>query len=592
MGPPGHLYQKMHTQSVNIWLLSTTCTERPGEPPTPLCAASKNINTGELLKWTQHHSSSDPIYTFGPDDLVVAYAAESAGKFIRMMNWHMPKQCLDLHPLFRCSTNRFDAPDSENNLLSALIHFNLPGMASVENPNMQNLARRGGTYTEEEMSELVKDCMTNVNALEMLFPKLCNSVALPQAQIMASYSMTAVSAMELAGIPIHQALLDSIISSKDDILRRLITQVDADFGVFSGRNVDEQKFRAFIERERMSWSRTPSGRLRLDNDAFKTGAKFYPKVVPLAEVVKTIGAFGSIRPQSTGSDGRIRSPVKPFASITGRNQPSPATHPYCWPRWLRQLVRPRSGKAILEFDFAQQEHLIAAALSRDATMLRACRTKEPYLALGILSGRLPMNATKASHPIEREQYKTASLAMQYQCTPHGLAQCGFEPAMAKMLHDDHHRLYATYHNWCVEQTDSFMLGGRLTTPFGWTIHKNSNSSAFSLRHKLRSIASWSVQSAGSDILRLAAISLVERGFCLIAPVHDCVVVECDEEIANDVAIEASKLMQDACEVVLDGETCRVEVKVILPSHDIMTHNVPDMFRRVVSMLPSNDPPYA
>jgi hypothetical protein len=51
-------------------------------------------------------------------------------------------------------------------------------------------------------------------------------------------------------------------------------------------------------------------------------------------------------------------------------------------------------------------------------------------------------------------------------------------------------------------------------------------------------------------------------------------------------------MQLACQVVLGGETCRVDVKITLPTNDILAGPMPDMLRRIVSLLPMEVSRYA
>lgn len=397
--------------------------------------------------------------------------------------------------------------------------------------------------------------------------------------------------MQSAGIPLENKLLLRILAEKDNIRSRLIDQVDANYGVYTDGSFNYSKFQSYVEARRIQWPRTTSGRLRTGEQTFKDYSASYPELAPLAELMKTLGAFKNIQP-STGSDCRNRTSVRPFASMTGRNQPSTTTSVSCWPKCFRALVCPPSGRAIIELDFGQQEWLIAAALARDARMIAAYRSGDPYLATGINSGQLPLGATKDSHPTERERFKIAALSIQYQCTAHGLAPRVGGYAMANKLIEDHRFLYTTYHRWCAEQIDRVMFNSPLTTPCGWTIRKGLMTSSFALKHKLKSIASWSVQATGSDILRIATIALVEHGFCVIAPVHDAIFIECDLDEVDDVVREATRHMQLACELVLGGEKCRVDAKITLPTNDILAGPMPDMLRRIVSLLPKEDGLYA
>src|SRR5262245_47978630 len=90
-----------------------------------------------------------------------------------------------------------------------------------------------------------------------------------------------------------------------------------------------------------------------------------------------------------GADARARCMLSPFSTVTGRNAPKSSEFIFAYPAWLRSLVRPAPGRGIASVDWCAQEHGLAAALSRDAHMMRAYQTGDPYLALAIDSGRAP-----------------------------------------------------------------------------------------------------------------------------------------------------------------------------------------------------------
>lgn len=53
-------------------------------------------------------------------------------------------------------------------------------------------------------------------------------------------------------------------------------------------------------------------------------------------------------------------------------------------------------------------------------MKEAYRSGDPYLTFAKQAGVVPANGTKNSHPNEREQFKTAALAVQYGMAAAGL----------------------------------------------------------------------------------------------------------------------------------------------------------------------------
>jgi hypothetical protein len=72
--------------------------------------------------------------------------------------------------------------------------------------------------------------------------------------------------------------------------------------------------------------------------------------------------------RATGVDGRNRALLSPFASKTGRNQPSTTKFIFGLSAWSRGLIQAAPGHGVAYIDWCQQEFGIAAALSRDVTV--------------------------------------------------------------------------------------------------------------------------------------------------------------------------------------------------------------------------------
>ena len=185
----------------SVWVVDFEYRQREGENPEPWCAVGLNLVGGEQRVWRCAGATHAPVYTAGPCDLVVAFAAEAEGGCIRALGWPMPAHCIDLRALFLAEANTFGLMP-RGSLLEALAHYNLPGMATVEKDAMRELAIRGAPFTTAEMADLVGYCREDVMATARLLGKLWNGkVALPHALLMGRYTLGAVSAMERTGIP-------------------------------------------------------------------------------------------------------------------------------------------------------------------------------------------------------------------------------------------------------------------------------------------------------------------------------------------------------------------------------------------------------
>ena len=78
---------------------------------------------------------------------------------------------LDLYCEFRNATNGRELPAGRG-LLGALVYHGLDSIAADEKQDLRELAMRGGLYTERERESLLDYCLSDVNALAKLLPKM------------------------------------------------------------------------------------------------------------------------------------------------------------------------------------------------------------------------------------------------------------------------------------------------------------------------------------------------------------------------------------------------------------------------------------
>ena len=132
-----------------------------------------------------------------------------------------------------------------------------------------------------------------------------------------------------------------------------------------------------------------------------TERQAYPAVSPLRELRSSLSEL-HLGDLAVGKDGRNRCLLSPFRARSSRNQPSNTRFIFGPAVWLRGLIKPSEGAGIAYVDWRQQEFGIAAALSGDQLMQAAYRSGDPYLAFAKQAGAVPADATKDSHPNNRE----------------------------------------------------------------------------------------------------------------------------------------------------------------------------------------------
>src|SRR5262249_12538597 len=148
---------------------------------------------------------------------------------------------------------------------------------------------------------------------------------------------------------------------------------------------------------------------------------------------------------AVGSDGKNCCLLSAFAAKTGRNQPSNSRFIFGPSKWLRCLIQPPPGFAVAYCDWEQQEIAIAAALSGDVNMQAAYNSADFYLSTAKLAGAAPVDATKKTHKVIRDQFKSVCLGVLYGLWIHGLAdRLGESTARARELLDMHRQAYPKF----------------------------------------------------------------------------------------------------------------------------------------------------
>lgn len=537
-----------------IWLVDFEFRAVGGDVPEPHCLVAREHRSGRTLRlWGEELRQPSPPYPIGAEALFVAYYASAELGCHRALGWPMPRWVLDLYPEFRNSVNGLRT-EAGFGLLGALLHHGIPSIAAMEKEEMRDLAIRGGPFTPDERRGLLEYCETDVVALDRLLPAMAPTLDLPRALLRGRF-MAAAAEMEWNGIPIDVPLFEELVERWDEIKAGLIETVDRDYGVFENGHFKLDLFQRYLAEREIPWGRTPSWRLKLDDDYFKEQARSWPHLEPLRQLRSTLSQF-RVADLPVGSDGRNRALLSAFGSRSSRNQPSNAKFIFGAPSWMRGLVRPEPGRALIYLDFAQQEIAIAAALSGDPALQDAYRSGDVYLAFAKQAGIVPSTATAETHKHARDLCKACVLGTNYGQQAQGLGRRLRIPrAEAQLLLTRHRETYPQFWAWSDANENAGLLGGSLQTVFGWTLHNGANVNPRTLRN-------FPMQANGAEMMRLACIAMMDAGVQLLAPVHDAVLVETGLDSVGDTLATARRLMVEASEAVLPGFPLRVDAEVI------------------------------
>ncbi|MFZ0714258.1 DNA polymerase, partial [Mycobacterium sp.] len=499
-----------------VWLLDFEFISESGSSPVPVCMVARELVTNKLIRLWQGDLGSEPPFPIDDDTLFVAYFASAELGCFLQLGWPIPPRVLDLFTEFRNETNGLALPAGRG-LLGALSYHGIPAITAEQKHTERDLVLRGGPWSTTERRRILDYCQSDVDVMAPLLERILPAITshpkgFGQALLRGRY-MAAVARMERTGVPIDVDTLEHLRARWDLIKTDLIEVIDKDFGVYEGTTFKSGLFAGYLAEHNITWPRTPTGRLQLDQDTFRDMAKQYPFLEPLKELRHTMGEL-RLENLAVGPDGRNRVLLSPFGARSGRNTPSNSKFIFGPSVWLRGLIKPAEGFGIAYIDWKSQEVYIAAALSGDPILLDAVQSGDPYLAFGKMAKLIPMDATRATHPAERDLFKVCLLASNYGQQAVSLAgRTGLSVIESEDLLRRMALTFPVFTAWQEQIINTGQLAGNLSTVFGWTLRTNNIARPSQLRN-------YPMQSNGAEMLRLACSLATERGVQICCPVHD------------------------------------------------------------------------
>ena len=558
-----------------VWVVDTEFYAPAGERPDPVCVVARELRSGRLVRqWRGEFSALPPFRTDAQSLYVAFYASAECGTHLAL-NWPLPTNLIDCFSEFRSLTNGVSLPAGRGEL-GALVYYGLDHISGDQKEAGRGLVMRGGPWSEEERARILDYCQSDVDSLAQLFTRMALEIDFPRALLRGRF-MKAAADIEWRGVPIDVPTFTLLKAQWENIKTALIADIDQDYGVYDGTSFRQERFERYLARERIPWPRLPGGQLDLKDKTFREIAKSEPRISPLRELRSSLSEL-RLSKLSVGHDGRNRALLSVFASKTGRNQPSNAKFVFGPSVWLRGLIRPERGSALVYADWSSQEFGIAASLSGDERMLEAYRSGDPYLTTARLAGAVPPEATKETHKRERDLFKVTTLAVSYGMGSEGLAlRLGILPLEARELLRKFRETYPRFWRWSQNNVDAALIGLDIQTVFGW--HQSTQEDP-----NPRSIQNFPMQGNGSEMLRIAACLGTERGIGICAPVHDAFLAEAPAEEIEEAATALQRHMRTASRIVLAGFELRTDATIIRwpDRYDDPRGRV--MWRRVMRLL--------
>lgn len=528
---------------------------KDGNPPEPVCMVARDLCTGSEWRATgqELRAMTCAPFPIGPTAVVISYFGTAEVGCFLALGWAEPENLIDAYAEFSLLVNR-DGTKPERSLAAAVVAVGGDGVDLVEKEDMRALAQQDELHSDVQMSALLDYCAGDVAALCLVIAALAPLIDLQRALLRGRY-VAALAHVERVGIPVDVTAWLAMKSDWDGLRLSLIQAADRDFGVFDGTRFVMARWGAWTHSRGIAWPRLASGHLALDDDTFELMAARHPEVETMRRLRASLARLREPRLE-VGLDGRARCLCSPFASKTGRNQPSSTRFLFGLPGWMRGLIHAAPGTVLAYIDYAQQEFGAAAALSGDGAMMSAYLSGDAYLAFAIQAGDAPPTATKQSHGAIREVYKRVALAVLYGMGADALAkQLDCRPSEARRFLAVHKWTYRTYWAWSEAVVGGALLTGRMTASFGWSVQVDANTRPGTLQN-------WPMQANGSEMLRVAVVLAHQAGVRTVATVHDALLIEAPEQDIDAAIAAAQEAMREAGRQVLQRLELRTDVERI------------------------------
>jgi len=553
--PPGAA-RKLDSYN-EVWFVDTEFHAPPGHRPHVVCVVAAELRTGVTFRlWGDELKRNWPPYSVGPTSLFVAYYATAELECHLALGWPLPETVIDLYTEFVLQTNSplRQYQQHRKALIPALQHFGCPHIKADLKVAFRDRIMAGGPWSEDDKASILDYCETDTIALAQLLPRMLPEISVPHAIHRGRFTRC-VAQMTHVGLPIDTALLQSMRDQSAAIRESVVSEFEREnnFGIYEGTTFKVSGFEQYLVQENLhlSWPRLASGAFDQKDQTFKDLESTHAGIGKLRELRSTLSTLRSFD-LAVGLDGRNRTLLGQYGTITARCAPRASEFLFGPARWIRGLLKPEEGRAIAYLDYSSQEICIAGFLSGDKALQEAYATTDPYISFGKASRYLPDHATKTSHYVERELLKACLLGIGYGMQARNLAaRIKQAPIFAQDMLRRHRETYRGFWAWVAAERDRAFLTGEISTPYGWRMAVTSDTRATTLQN-------WPIQSLGSEMLRVSVEMLQLAGITVNTTVHDAVVIESSLDCIDEVTAEAKQIMERASKAVMGDEMhCRV-----------------------------------
>ena len=245
---------------------------------------------------------------------------------------------------------------------------------------------------------------------------------------------------------------------------------------------------------------------------------------------------------------------------------------------LKPAFIPRPGHVLLDLDYSQVELRVAAFISRSAPMIEAFQRGDDLhrLLAAKIAGKAPEDVTS----LERKRAKAGNFGLLYGMSPGGFqsyAATAYDVSLtlaeAQAVHSAFFEMWDGMRQWHERSKRRAYERGYVTSPIGRTqwLSDLYSTSSFKASHAERNALNSPVQGFGSDLMQMAAASIMGtlpgyplprvEGAHVVATVHDEICIEAPEDRWQEILVECKRRMEDV-NTFLRPLDCQMDVPIV------------------------------
>lgn len=245
---------------------------------------------------------------------------------------------------------------------------------------------------------------------------------------------------------------------------------------------------------------------------------------------------------------------------------------------LKPAFIPRPGHVLLDLDYSQVELRVAAFISRSQPMIEAFQRGDDLHRL--LAAKIARKAPEDVTSLERKRAKAGNFGLLYGMSPGGFqsyAATAYDVSLtlaeAQAVHSAFFEMWDGMRQWHERAKRRAYERGYVTSPIGRTqwLSDLYSKSSFKSSHAERNALNSPVQGFGSDLMQMAAASIMGtlpgyplprvEGAHVVATVHDEICIEVPEDRWQEILIECKRRMEDV-NTFLRPLDCQMDVPIV------------------------------